>query len=91
MELDRKIEEFGKKIENYRNRVGYKTRYQLAVVMDCGAIQISNYENGKSIPSKLVVRELIEALNLTRDEAIEFINEANELRLERRKVSHNAR
>lgn len=88
MELQEKLEAYGRKLQAYRHRVGYKNQYQLAVAMDCGAIQISNYESGKTIPSRLTAKQLIETLNLTRDEAIEFINETNALRIERRKQAH---
>ena len=80
-----KAKKLGELIKYYRERAGYNNQYTLSKVSNCSPIQISNYESGKTTPSKLVARELIDAMNLTREEGIEFIRLTDELRIERRK------
>lgn len=80
-----KSRKLGELIRYYRERAGYVTQYSLSKASNCSPIQISNYESGRTTPSKLVARELIDAMNLTREEGIEFIRLTDELRIERRK------
>lgn len=83
--VEEKARELGELIKYYRERAGYANQYNLSKVSNCSPIQISNYESGRTTPSKLVARELIDAMNLTREEGIEFIRLTDELRIERRK------
>lgn len=83
--VEEKARKLGELIKYYRERAGYVNQYTLSKASNCSPIQISNYESGRTTPSKLVARELIDAMNLTRDEAIEFIRLTDELRIERRK------